>query len=541
MEIGNKLVKKKEDVKIFRKRLKALIAFRAAFVTLLLGSSFVFKAGYERFQHPHAFSYLIAALYVLTFIYSILIERIRQLFLFAYIQLILDVIFGITLIYITGGIESWFSFMLVLIVISSSIVLDKRAGYIIATLSSFLYGILINLQFHGLLPLNSGRTMEVKDYLYNIFIHIVSFYLVAYLSGYLSSRLERTVKKLDEKDTDLRDLEFFNKEVIESLPSGLFTTDISGKVLTFNRAAEKIIGCDRHTVIGRRIDEVLPYFKFPFIPCRREEVLKANGTRKVIGFQITPLKDINGNDTGFIGIFQDLTELKRYEAEAKRKEKLAAIGELSSNIAHEIRNPLASLKGSIEMLKDGTVPPDNRKRLMDIALKEMERLNRIITDFLTYSRPSPPEFQRFELHSILDETTELLENVEQNKGNISIIKKYNGRLEVNADPQKLRQVFWNLGINAIEAMPNGGELIVATKNTDNTVKIIFQDTGPGIPKQDIERIFYPFFTTKESGTGLGLSIAYRIIEEHSGKINVESTPKKGTTFEIILPKIDGKV
>ncbi|NWF51597.1 MAG: PAS domain S-box protein [Nitrospirae bacterium] len=529
-----------EDAKAFRKRLKALIGFRAAFVTLLLGSSFIFKAGYDRFQHPHAFSYLIAALYILTFVYSILIERIKQLYIFAYTQLILDVVFGITLIYITGGIESWFSFMLVLIVISSSIVIDKRAGYIIATLSSFFYGILINLQFHGLLSLNSGKIMEVKDYLYNIFIHIVSFYLVAYLSGYLSSRLERTVKKLDEKATDLRELEFFNKEVIESLPSGLFTTDISGKLLTFNKAAEKIIGCERDSVIGRRIDEVLPYFKFPFVQCRREEVIKTNGVKKVIGFQITPLKDINGNNKGFIGIFQDLTDLKRYEAEIKRKEKLAAIGELSSNIAHEIRNPLASLKGSIEMLKDGTIPPDNRKRLMEIALKEMECLNRIITDFLTYSKPSQPEIRRFELHSILDETTELLKNVEQNKGNISIKKKYAGRLEIDADPQKLRQVFWNLGINAIEAMPKGGELVVSTKNTDDTIEIIFQDSGAGIAKQDMERVFYPFFTTKESGTGLGLSIAYRIIEEHSGKINVESNPGVGTTFEVILPKTDGK-
>jgi two-component system sensor histidine kinase PilS (NtrC family) len=178
-----------ENVDAFKKRLKALIVFRAAFVTLLLGSSFIFKAGYERFQHPHAFSYLIIALYVLTVIYSLLIERIRRLFAFAYAQLVLDVIFGVTLIYITGGIESWFSFMLVLTVISSSIVLDKRAGYIIATLSSILYGTLINFQFHGLLSLITGKPMEVKDYFYNIFIHIVSFYLVAYLSGYLSSRL----------------------------------------------------------------------------------------------------------------------------------------------------------------------------------------------------------------------------------------------------------------------------------------------------------------------------------------------------------------
>jgi signal transduction histidine kinase len=223
----------------------------------------------------------------------------------------------------------------------------------------------------------------------------------------------------------------------------------------------------------------------------------------------------------------------------KQKEKWAAIGELSSNIAHEIRNPLASLKGSIEMLKEDSVPKNYKQRLMEIALNEMERLDRIITDFLTYSRPTPPEFKRFELHSMLDETIELLKNVEQN--NISINKKYTGRLELNADPQKMRQVFWNLGINSIEAMPEGGELIISTRNMDRSAEITFKDFGAGIDEKNIEKIFYPFFTTKENGTGLGLAIAYRIIEEHNGKINVNSRPGVGTTFEIILPKTDEKI
>jgi signal transduction histidine kinase len=170
----------------------------------------------------------------------------------------------------------------------------------------------------------------------------------------------------------------------------------------------------------------------------------------------------------------------------------------------------------------------------------MERLNRIITDFLTYSRPTPPEFKRFELHSMLDETIELLKHVEQNKVGVSIRKDYSGTLEVNADPQKIRQVFWNLGINAIEAMPEGGELVISTRNTDRVVEITFKDFGVGIDRKDTERIFYPFFTTKEQGTGLGLSIAYRIIEEHKGSINVNSSIGVGTIFEIILPKMDGK-
>jgi two-component system sensor histidine kinase PilS (NtrC family) len=529
-----------ENATALRTRIKALIVLRASFVTLLLGSSFILKAGYEKFPHPQALSYLISSLYVLTILYAISLEKISKLFVFAYFQLIVDVIFGIVLIYITGGMESWFSFTLMLTIISSSIVLNKRAGYIIATVCSILYGTLINLQFHGLLPLNAGQFMVMKDYFYNIFIHIVSFYLIAFLSGYLSSRLEKTTQKLDESDTNLRDLEFFNEEVIESLPSGLFTMDLSGRLLIFNRAAEKITGIKKETVIGQKINEVLPFFPSTFVSGRREEIIKAGGIQKVIGLQITPLKDIEGNGTGFIGIFQDITELKKFEAEMKLKEKWAALGELSANIAHEIRNPLASLKGSIEMLKEDAIPRNQKQRLMEIALKEMERLNRIITDFLTYSRPTPSEFRRCELHDILDETLELLKHVEQYRGNISICKKYVGILEVDADPQKMRQVFWNLGVNAIEAMPEGGELIVSTKSTGATAEIMFQDSGIGIGNHDVRRIFDPFFTTKENGTGLGLAIAYRIMEEHAGSISVKSNSGFGTTFEVILPKADGK-
>jgi two-component system sensor histidine kinase PilS (NtrC family) len=526
-----------EDAATLKIKIKALIVFRVVFVTLLLGSSFLF-VGYEKFSYVHVLSYLIIPLYTVTIIYSLLFGKIKNLIAFAYTQLLLDVIFEIILIYITGGIESWFSFTLILTVISSSIVLNKSAGYIIATCSSVLYGLIVTLPFYRSPPIISEGLTDEKDYLYKLFVHIISFYLTAYLSGYLSSRLEKTTQKLEKKDLDLRDLEFFSREVVESLPSGLFTTNISGNVLIFNRAAERITGIRKGSIIGQRIDSVLPFFKFPFSEGRKEDIIIVEGVQKIIGLGISTLRGIDESTKGFIVIFQDLTQLKRLETEMKQKEKWAAIGELSSNIAHEIRNPLASLKGSIEMLKEDSVSKNYKKRLMEIALNEMERLDRIITDFLTYSRPTPPEFKRFELHGMLDETIELLKNVEQN--NISINKKYTGRLEVDADPQKMRQVFWNLGINSIEAMPEGGELIISTRNMDRYVEIIFKDFGAGIDGKNIEKIFYPFFTTKENGTGLGLAIAYRIIEEHNGRINVNSSPGVGTTFEIILPKTDEK-
>jgi len=520
-------------------RLKALIAFRALFVSLLLGSAFVFNI--EFFPNPRAISFFIISLYILTIIYVLLIKRAKKVFLFAYIQLVLDVFAEIVLIYITGGIESWFSFTLILTVLSSSIVLNQRAGYIVASMSCILYGTLLDLQFYGLIPIPYEGTMLEKQFLYNIFIHTVSLYVTAYLAGYLASQLEETVEKLAEKDAHLRDLELFNTKVIESLPSGLFTTDIEGKVLIFNRAAEKITGTAKKDIIGRTIENALPFLKIPIREGRREEVLNRNNhEKKIIGVHISILRDISNRETGFIGIFQNLTTLKKLEQEMKNKEKWAAIGELSANIAHEIRNPLASLRGSIEMLREGKIPEKHRDKLMGIAINETERLNNIVTDFLTYSRPKPLDIQKVDLNALLSDTLELLKNTAQNMGNVIVRQECEGALLVSLDPLKIRQVFWNLGINALEAMEKGGELTVSTKETQDKVSVIFSDTGPGLSQDDLDKIFYPFHTTKERGTGLGLSIAYRIVEEHQGTIIVQSNPGSGTTFEIILPRIYGK-
>ncbi len=519
-------------------RLKALISLRALFVTVLLGSSFLFRIEYF-YAQPRAISYLIISLYLLTIIYALLITKIKGLFLFTYIQLIFDVIAGISLIYITGGVESWFSFTLILTVLSSSIVLNKKAGFVIASLSSILYGTLLDLQYYGILNIPHSVISE-RLFLYNIFIHILSLYLTAYLSGNLSSRLEKTAQKLEEKDTHLKDLELFNMKVIESLPSGLFTTDRYGNVLIFNRTAEEITGIKKELATSKGIETALPFLSFPLKEGRREVTLETGKGPKIIGLTVSILRDASGQETGFIGIFQDLTLFKSLEAEIKQKEKWAAIGELSANIAHEIRNPLASMRGSIEMLSDEKISQKHKEKLMGIALKEMERLNDIITDFLTYSSSRPLEIRKADLHLLLDETLSLLKNAEQNKGNISINKGFEGPLMAKVDPQKIRQVFWNLGINAVESMKEGGELTVSTKKERGLITITFADTGPGIQPSRIEKIFYPFFTTKDEGTGLGLSIAYRIIEEHSGRLTAKSIPGIKTTFEIILHREDGE-
>ncbi len=522
------------DAESLKKKIKALIVFRALFVTLFFGSSFLF-AGSAHLLQTRSLYLLAGALYFLTFVYAFLLERVRRLFFFAYAQLLLDVVAATLLIFLTGGIESWFSFTLVLIIIASSIILNKKAGFVIATVSSVSYGALVNLQLYNIVSVSLQGVAKDPASLYKMFLHILFFYLTAYLSGYLSSRLEKTAQELEQTDMDLRNLELFNREVIESLPSGLFTVDMSGKILLFNEAAERITGVRRESVIGQKIDAVLPFFRFPLREGRREEIMPVDGAEKIIGITISPLKGLAEAPKGFIAVFQDLTQIKKLEDDIKKKEKMAAIGELSSNIAHEIRNPLASLKGSIEMLKENSVNQNYKERLMEIALKEMERLNYIITDFLTYSRPTLPVFQTFDMRELLDETVELLRNSDQGRGLITVRTQYANPLLVDADPQKMQQVFWNLGVNAIEAMPDGGELFISAASTNGDIAITFQDSGQGIEGKDIGKVFYPFFTTKENGTGLGLAIVYRIIDEHRGKISVRSTSGVGTAFEIILP------
>jgi len=516
------------------KRLRVLIYFRVFFVTLLLGSFSLFNISDYRVFFPHGLIYLIIFLYILSGIYLLLLKRVKNLYAFAYVQLIGDALAEIMLIYLTGGIESWFTSIMLLTVMASPIVLNKKAGYTIATILSILYGTMVDLQFYGIIPLPYEALLKEKDFLYNIFTHILALYLTAYLTGYLVSRLEKTTKKLEEKDMDLQDLALFNRELIESLPSGLLTMDRSGNIVIFNRAAESITGLHRSMVIGKNITEVFPFLTIPFDVRRQESTINFNGNEKVVGFTISHIINSEGIETGYICIFQDITHLKKLEAELNHKRTLATIGELSANMAHEIRNPLASLKGAVEMLREGRLSKNHSDRLMDIAINEMDRLNKIITDFLMYSRPSPPEYTSFDLHELLGETLDMIRMRYSDKG-ISIKGDFTGDLPITGDPQKLRQVFLNLANNAIESMTDGGELIVSTFANNDKVRITFKDSGIGIPPEIMEKIFFPFFTTKEEGTGLGLSIVYRIMEEHGGNIRVYSKPQEGTVFELELP------
>ena len=522
------------------KRASALIYIRVVVVTILLDSLYIFKIGYDKLSNPAGLAYFIASLYFLTVVYALVLRCIKtdaQFAVFAYIQILLDIIAETVLIYLTGGIGSMFSFMFPLSILSAGIILNRRACYIAATLCSVLYGLLLDLQFYKIINISTAGLYTEKDFLYNIFAHITAFYLVGYLSGYLSEKLHRATRSLKERDTTLSDLKAFSRYIIESMPSGIFTTDLSRKIISFNTAAQEITKLTHADVSGKTPEEIFPFLRNTRDPMERVEgALKLSGKTLTIGMRLSKLKDGSGSPIGLIGVFQDLTELKAMEAEVKRKEKWAFIGELSASIAHELRNPLASLKGSVEMLREKKVSQEHADQLMTIALSEMDRLNGIITDFLLYARPQQLNKNPFDLHQSLNDVIILLQSSEEKGENVTISTKLEDSLHISGDSRQMQQVFWNLGLNAIDAVSDGGTIDIITQKSNNSVEVIFRDSGRGISESDRDKVFYPFFTTKEKGTGLGLSIAQKIVEEHGGKIVVECGGNgNGTTFKVILP------
>jgi two-component system sensor histidine kinase PilS (NtrC family) len=525
-----------------KKGIRALIAIRIIVITILLGSFYFFRVSYDRLSHPLYFSYFIASLYMLTICYALALRWIRKprhIAVFTYLQIIVDVVAETILIYLTGGIESMFSFLFPLSVISAAIVLNRRACYIIATLSSIFYGLLLDLQYYGIIqPLSDGIYSE-KDFFYKIFAHVTAFYLIAYLSGHLSDKLHKARQSLEERDTVLSDLKAYSKYIIESMPSGVFTTDLNMRIISFNNSAQDITHLSQEDVIGKTPGEIFPFLKDIGRPTERTEgEIRRKDELFPIGMRLSSLRDSAGNEIGLIGIFQDLTELKAMEAEVKRKEKWAFIGELSASIAHELRNPLASLKASVEMLRERKVSGDHADHLMNIALSEMDRLNGIITDFLLYAKPQELHKENFDVHESLRDVVTLLKNIATEEKNVTIAANLEGSLPFTGDPRQIKQVFWNLGINAIDSVSEEGSVHIQTVKRDSAVEISFTDTGIGISHDDMDKIFYPFFTTKDKGTGLGLSIAQKIIEEHRGKVAVESGGNgRGTTIKIILPLV----
>jgi two-component system sensor histidine kinase PilS (NtrC family) len=546
-------------------KIKWLMFFRAVVATILLGATaFIQIKESQLFQQlsPQFLYFLIGFIYVLTILYAFLLRRIKRLKVFAYGQLLGDVLFITILIYLTGGIESIFSWVYLLPIFGASTILYRRGGLFIASASAIFYGALLDLEYYQIILPAGSRLILPHEYkssyvFYLLAMNMLAFYLVALLSAYLAEQLRRKEEELKERITDYSQLEKLYEHIVQNVASGLITVNEKGLITSFNRMAEEITGFKLGEVYQKKIADLFPGFiikeslssvglgkEWAKIQQGRWETKfqRKDGTILTLGFSVSPLKDSNDNEIGTIFIFQDLTKIREMEEDLKRADRLAAIGTMAAGLAHEIRNPLASISGSIEIMKEEMDGSGQSPKLMDIVLREIGRLDSLIADFLLFARPSSPQKNLVHLNKIITDLLQVIKNNPECRPSINFFAKFEEEIYLLGDEQQLKQAFWNLLINALQAMPNGGEINITLRRVYSTdqnepgqVEIIISDTGVGIAESDLDKIFNPFFTTKEQGTGLGLSIVHRIIEGHGGKITVQSQLNKGTIFRITLP------
>jgi len=553
-------------------RLNRLIIGRPFLVTPLLGLFLLFN--FDSIQNTASlfpFYFLLSATWGLTFLYLVTIRWINDLNAFIGLQMACDLFLITLLTGITGNVESPFSFFYIVSIVSSALFFPKRGSVLVATSAILLLGTITLITASSLfstvpfigkmitgevssLPPAAGGARDFllhnKETLYRLLLHAIGFYTVGIMSG-------RFLSKMREKEVGLARLRVLHDNIVKSIPSGLITTDTDGKITSFNHAASEIIGMAVYEALGTiwwelfAWEEMKHQYKKLALSgmVQRFEglVLRKDGQQICIGVTLSSLRNDQGEITGVIGTFHDLTHMKRLEEEMSQKRNLAAIGELAAGMAHEIRNPLASLSGSVQLLKNELSLSGDYRRLLDIADHEANRLNAIITEFLLYARPLSPCRQWISMAGVLSESIDLIKHTKEITDRICIrVEPFQTPIFCFIDPDQLQQVFWNIAINALQSMSeSGGTLTIAAieiaspvggqGHREDGVEIRFCDTGSGISKKDIPKIFDPFFTTKSSGSGLGLSIVHRIIEQHAGEIDVQTTPM-GTMFIIWLPK-----
>src|SRR5436190_18643128 len=536
-----------------RRRLRWLIAIRAVISTvLLLGATFAQITQPGSFP-VNPFFFLIGGTYALTAFFAATLRYVDRYRWLVDLQMAGDALVVSAFIYFTGGITSYFSSLYVLGIVAASTVQFRRGGMLVAVLSALLYGGVVLAQYltaAGLLhepwllsPVLPQRALAGYTYLLNT----VGFFAVALLSGSLAESVRSTGARLVEASTRIADLQALNQHVIDSLPSGLATTDSAGRVLTFNRAAELITGRPSASVIGRLVGEVLQLAQ-PTVDAltadlggsrgrRMEGHYLRDGQHMEIGLSAANLETPGGR-RGFLFTFQDVTEFKKLERDARMQQRLAAVGEMAAGIAHEIRNPLASMSGSIQILRQELPLSAEQEQLMDIVLRESERLNSTIRSFLAYARPQRFSIERFDVRRALNDAALLLRNSADVQDNHTIdVEVPSEPLWYEADEGQIKQIVWNLATNGVRAMARGGRLLLSAtcEPTSDGVVIAVKDEGIGIPAEELDGLFQPFHGSFAKGSGLGLAIVHRIVTDYHGEIQVNSRQGAGTTVSVRLP------
>ncbi|HVJ26214.1 MAG TPA: ATP-binding protein, partial [Vicinamibacterales bacterium] len=529
----------------------------AAVASILLGSGTLIKVTSPESLavNTDAFFALIGVTYALTAGYVMLLRYTVQHRWLIDLQLALDAIVVTAFVYLTGGINSYFSSLYTLPIIAATTVASRRGGIMVGVLSCALYAGLVAAQFAGMpgFALPPGQILPpVKLAMFTVGLNLFGFAAIAALTGFLAQGLRQADIDLQRASDQIEDLQAFSRHIIDSLTSGLATTDIDGRILTFNRAATLITGIEPGAAIGGKAVEILSLpdsFNEVFggvegrtVMPRLDFTFRLPDGRKIeLGLSTAPLVTPRGA-AGFVLTFRDVTQARKEEREAQFQQRLAAVGEMAAGIAHEIRNPLASMAGSIQILRQDLPLNDEQSQLMDIVLRESDRLNDTIRSFLAYARPQRQAIAPVDVGRIVTDAGRLLENSpELNAKHRIAIQAPSTPVWLNADESQIRQIVWNLATNGLRAMPSGGTLTLSARRRervdDDPEEVVLDvlDEGTGIAAEDLDGIFQPFRAGFVRGTGLGLSIVQRIVAEYGGEIEVTSERGSGTRVLVRFP------
>ena len=484
---------------------------------------------------------------LITLISATLIERKASSRLFVLFQIYWDFLFVTLLVYFTGAFFSPFSFLYVLTIIFAAIFMGRRHAILIALCASAAYAATLGGQYWGFgQPIELMSAGKIKlptegEIFVKFLLNSLAYFSSGLIASYFASRTKAASLQIERQIQEMEDLKILNRNIVQSLPIGLITCDRRGVVIFANEAVSPILGRTDAELRGRQLGEMLPPLatSVGHVSPMDIELFPSDGQRVVLSVTAHNLRDAGGNVSGRVVTLQDVTSLRELEQVATQADRQAAIGNLAASIAHEIRNPLASMSGSIQLLQSELQLNPVHTKLMDIVLRETDRLNNLINEFLAYARPTQLRDTIADLSEILTEQLGVLTHDPACQDRVSIQQDIKKNIVCRLDPDQIRQLFWNLYVNALQAMEDRpGVLTVVARESERYqgfVEIEVRDTGKGITKETMGSIFDPFFTTKERGAGLGLTIVHRIVESHNGKIFVDSTVGRGTTFHVLLP------